>query len=119
MVTLLFSCQSHPEDNLRKKGVQCSRAFAEELKEIRTSEDLKVALPKMRKRFSELAELILEVRNLKEISGNQIPSPEGDALFAELSRLSELPGGRELIELAQREAILRLSSSSRCLEKAS
>lgn len=36
------------------------------------------------------------------------PSMASEELFAELARLYEMPGGRELIEMAQRDAIHRL-----------
>ena len=36
------------------------------------------------------------------------PSPESEQLFIELARLYEMAGGKELIESAQTDAVLRL-----------
>lgn len=80
------------------------------LREIDTKDDLLARLPKIKKGFNHIAELVIEVRAVQEKSPEFLaPSQAGDELFAELARLYEMPGGRALIETAQNDAIQRLT----------
>ena len=82
-----------------------TRKLAIFLHEIDTKEDLQKGLPELKKRFNHFAELIVRVRKLQPKEKKQEPSAASDQLFAELARLYEMPGCRDLIEEAQGEAV--------------
>ena len=75
-------------------------------------EELQAATPYLKKKFNKLANLLLEVRLLQERKPDVFHSNEplegSEALFAELARLYEIPGCREIVEQAQAEAVYRL-----------
>lgn len=67
-------------------------------------------MPRLRKQYLRLAKLAVEARGLKERGADPLgPSPESDELFAEMARLYELPGGKELLVSAQSEALKLLN----------
>lgn len=99
-------------DDLRAEGEAEARALAQILHNIDTKEELQKSLPKIKKRFNKIADLALEVRELKEKSAmpeNRDPSEASDALFVEMARLYEMPGCRDLIEMAQNEAVRQIN----------
>ncbi len=81
--------------------------LTEELKQIDTLEQLEAAIPHLKKRFNEIADVLIEIQKSPNTSFK--PSTEvGDELFAQLARLYEIPGGKQLIERAQIDAIQKL-----------
>jgi len=92
--------------DLRFEGEAQTKKLAEELKRIECKEDLQKALPAIKKRFNKIADLLVAAR---EIEAPELePSFASEQLFVELARLYEMPGGRDLIETAQSEAVCRL-----------
>jgi hypothetical protein len=109
----LVGCSTHTFPDLRKLGeVETGRLVAQ-LEVIETKEELRRALPKLKKRFNKMADLLIQAKELRGKEGVpfQEPSWMSDSLFAEMARLYEIPGGRELIETAQKEAVIRLIRS--------
>jgi nitric oxide reductase activation protein len=97
-------------EDLRAEGDSEVTKLTEILREVETKEDLQAKLPKIKKEYHRIAQLVLEVRQIQEKSPEFLePSQAGDELFAELARLYEMPGCRELIELAQNDAIQKLT----------
>ncbi len=84
------------------------RLLAKELRSIETKEDLQRAIPRLRKRYNRIADLLIEAKNIPchEDEG----SAASEELFVELARIYEMPGGREGIELAESQALQRLQS---------
>jgi hypothetical protein len=107
LLLLLVSCGSPNLEDLRAQAEREVKQLTQVLKAIDTKEDLVRDLPKVRKRFTRIAELAVTVRELPEKSVGE-PMEVGDQLFMELARLYELPGCRELIESAQADAVARL-----------
>lgn len=101
---ILASCSSF--EDLRYEGEIETRKLAAELRVIETKEELQKAVPRLKKRFNRIADLILEARSLQGEEAE--PTAASEELFIELARLYEIAGGRELIESAQADAILRL-----------
>lgn len=99
----LASCGPASITDLRCEGEAQTKKLAQELSQIETKEDLQKAVPKLRKRFKKIAGLLVEARNFPK--GEMEPSEASEQLFAELARLYEMPGGRELVEMAQIEAV--------------
>ncbi|MBX7067693.1 MAG: hypothetical protein K1X28_10745 [Parachlamydiales bacterium] len=108
MLVFLASCGPSTFDDLRFEGEAQTRLLAKELRSIESKEDLQKAIPRLRKRFNKIADLLIEAK--------KVPCQEGDGslaseeLFAELARIYEMPGGREAIELAESQAVQRLQS---------
>ena len=103
ILIFLVSCAGA---NLRSEGESQTRKLADELRSIETREELQRAVPRLKKRFNQIAELLIKARSLPKEGAE--PSFASEELFIELARLYEMPGGRELIESSQREAIARL-----------
>ncbi|MDE3046001.1 MAG: hypothetical protein KGJ02_05090 [Verrucomicrobiota bacterium] len=111
--SLLFltACGPSSWGDIRAEGEAETRKLAYLLHDINTKDQLQKELPRLKKRFNRMADLTLQVRQLKETSPlpeNPEPSQASDQLFAELARLYEMPGCRELIESAQIEALQKL-----------
>lgn len=107
-----LGCAPSSLEELRCEGEAQTKKLARELQEIDTKDELIKALPRLKKRYNRLADLLLEARNFQE-NGNSDPSPASEELFAELARLYEIPGCRESIETAQIEAIRKLDRPQR------
>ena len=108
-IYLVFAgCTPSSIQDLRFQGEAETRRLASELRAIDTTEELSKALPRIKKRYSKLADLLLQTRKF-DSDGSPEPSVASEELFAELARLYEIPGARELIEGAQSEAIRKLS----------
>jgi hypothetical protein len=102
---IFFACSS--SENGYEKGRICMQKLTEELKQIDTLEQLEAAIPHLKKRFNEIADVLIEIQKSPNTSFK--PSTEvGDELFAQLARLYEIPGGKQLIERAQIDAIQKL-----------
>ncbi len=106
MWMILASCGPSTLADLRYEGEAQTKKLAEELRAVESKEDLQRALPELRKRFNKIADLLIEARGFEKEESQ--PSFASEQLFTELARLYEMPGGRELIEGAQLEAVQRL-----------
>lgn len=105
-ILLLTGCSSF--EDLRLQGEAETQKLARELKAIETKEDLQRTIPRLKKRFNKMADLVIEARSFSKEDTK--PSLASEELFIELARLYEMPGGRELIETAQMDAVLRLQN---------
>ncbi len=103
---LLAGCSPSSLEDLRYEGEAQTKKLAAELRSIENKEQLQKAVPRLKKRFVKMAEVLVEARQFPKEEAE--PSMASEELFAELARLYEMPGGRELIELAQSEAIQKL-----------
>lgn len=106
--TLIFlaSCGPATLSDLRYEGEAETRKLAERLRAVESKEDLQRAVPDLRKRFNKIADLLIEARAFPKEESQ--PSFASEQLFSELARLYEMPGGRELIESAELEAVQKL-----------
>lgn len=104
----LVGCSPATLEDLRCQGEAETRRLAKELQGIETKEDLQKALPRIKKRFNRIADLLIEVRKFPNPAPLE-PTEASEALFIELARLYEIPGMREAIEGAEEEAVQRLS----------
>jgi len=106
---LLFGCSSMPEKKIRLEGKKIVRELVAVLKQVENHEELQASTPCLKKKFNKLAALLLQIRFLQEKNKNlsfpDEPLEGSEALFAELARLYEIPGCREMIEQTQAEAV--------------
>ena len=112
-VGILTACAPSSMEDFRNEGERAARAMTRELRQIQTRDDLQAELPALRRKFLQMSDLLLKVRAFRSKHPESIASPPSfasDELFAELSRIYEVPGGQELIESAQLEAIEKLKN---------
>jgi hypothetical protein len=111
---LLSGCSPTSLEDYQKRGQNLSRAFLKELQVIDSREALLLAEPRLKKYFDYFAELIIEAREFQGLSEED--GPGDDTIDQELSlevkkqmlRIVSLEGGQEVLERAQREAMLKL-----------
>jgi hypothetical protein len=103
---LAIACGPTTLPDLRIEGESETKKLAFELRALETKEDLQRAAPKLRKKFNRLAEILIKVSRFSKEAAE--PSFASEQLFVELARLYEIPGGREIIEKAQLEAVQKL-----------
>jgi len=101
----LASCGPATLSDVRYEGEAQTKKLAAELRMIEGKEDLQRASPKLKKRFNKIAELLVLARKFPK--EEMEPSFASEQLFAELARLYEIPGCKELIENAQVDAVQR------------
>lgn len=104
------SCSSSLED-FQKEAEGVCRTLVEELQQVETREDLLKSESKLRHLFDELVEVILTARQYQEKHLDEAPALSNsydERLLEEMMRIYHIEGGREIIERAQREALIRL-----------
>lgn len=105
-------------EDFQHEGESICRDIAKELKNIQTREELVKAAPKLKTQFNKLVDLMMEARAFQQESEEvfdpmRAVSDAGDLLLVELKRIYKLEAGRETIEKAQKEALLRLDAFER------
>jgi hypothetical protein len=121
LLVLLGGCAPDSLEDFRHEGEALLRALTEELQHVQTREELLEAAPKLRSHFAQLADLMIQARQYQQKHPEE-DLPEGDAacsaaLYAELVRIYRIEGGREIVEKAQRESLLRLDAFELALAK--
>jgi hypothetical protein len=119
-ISLGWGCSPNSLKDFHHEGEALSRALASDLREIHTKDDLIKATPLLKKRFEAFVELMIiakeyQQKHLEEEIPEAVLSdlPSGESLFWELKRIYAMEGGRETIEKAQREALIRLDAYER------
>ena len=122
ILIFLSSCQSASLDDFRYEGASQVRLLIEDLKEVESREDLADAAPILKKRFEKIVDLMIQSRAYQqknpglEISFYSSNQALSDSLLEQMKRVYALEGGKECIEKAQREAMLRLDAKEKTLE---
>ncbi len=103
--SLLGACQNSSYAKFKEKGQSKSRLLVEELKMIRTKDQLVEKRQFLRRYFDELYDLNEQVKIYAQNHPSQVLPPLdleakelSDQLKLELLRVSRLDGGREIIE---------------------
>jgi hypothetical protein len=107
-----FSCAPSTIEDLRFEAQKEIKAFVLELRQMETKEELQKALPILRRRFNQIADILLQVKRVEKGEKMITEHNLSEQIFFELARLYEIPGGKEIIESAQVEAIQRLRGIS-------
>jgi hypothetical protein len=106
LFVVFSACAPPTVGDFHREGEAAAKALTEEMRKIQSQDDLRVAIPKLRKNYIRLARLAIAVKDLKESGAEPLmPSQANDELFAEISRLYELPGGKDLLIAAERDAL--------------
>lgn len=117
----LFGCAPSSQKEFQKEGESISRQLLSDLQKIQNTEELIKNQPLLKKRFSDLVDLMIAAREFQEEHQEEIEPAVFDERFnelivIELSRIYQMERGRELIEKAQREPMNRLDLFERKLK---
>jgi hypothetical protein len=117
----LMGCHTTSLEELQGKGAEKIKILLEQLYQIETREDLVKAENDIKKIFESLVDLMIEARILQQKEGEwlftsvSMQEELSYCLLAELKRIYALEGGRECIERAEREAMLRLDAKEKAI----
>lgn len=121
---LLYGCSPNSSEEFHREGKERCRALMGDLVKIENREQLLRAEPHLKRHFESLISLMIEAREFqqKHLEGLEgegaIDENEADArLETELRRIYAIEGGREVVERAQHEALVRLDAYERALAK--
>lgn len=120
---LLCSCSPNSSEEFRQEGEGRCRLLVATLQKIENREQLLLAEPALKKHFERLIDLMIDAREFQEGFGD-VPnenafgeSARTTSLELELRRIYTIEGGREVIERAQQEPLVRLDAYERALAK--
>lgn len=124
LLLLVFSCcQPSSLDDFSHEGAACTRALIKDLQEIQEREDLGKIEPRLKKQFEKLVDIMVQARLYQqkhleeEIAFSIVNVSLSQDLLAEIERVYSIEGGKEVVERAQREAMLRLDAKEKMLSK--
>jgi len=95
------------------EGRALSSDFLKDLKDVRSKEDLKKRESSLRNKYQKLANLILMVQSLEDLSDKDQMNELADELYYEIERIYLLPGCREILEKVQGDALTILEYQSK------
>lgn len=116
---LLQSCQPTSLDEFQYEGACQVELLLKEMEQIETREDLVRMEPVLKKRFEKIAALVIQAKAFQQKNPDLEPLFLGrsillsEALLDEMRRVYTLEGGRESVERAQRESMLKLDAQCR------
>lgn len=109
LIFALAQCSPHSEEDYRQEGRAIMRALTQDLRGIETAEQLIHAEAKLKKKFDRLADLMIEASKSQNDFTEEVATEESVQLKEELRRIYAIERGRECIERAQQEALIRFS----------
>ena len=123
LLILFSSCQPSSFEEFEWEGASCSKSLIKELQGIRNREDLSKAESVLKKHFEKMVNLMIQARVFFQKNpyfepGFSLENQQLNALlFEEMQRVYALEGGKECIEKAQKEAMLRLHAKEKIWTK--
>jgi hypothetical protein len=121
LLLLFCSCSPNSSEEFQREGDARCRLLVIDLQKIEDRQQLLIAETALKKHFESLTDLMIEAREFQqkhleeEIAWEE--SVAGEALEIELRRIYAIEGGREVIERAQQEALVRLDAYEHALMK--
>ena len=117
LLALLFSCSPQTLNDFKYEGEAISKMLVDELKQIRSRDDLIEHASKLQELFDSLVDVIIQAREFKLKhpqasleNGSHKEQSASDQLRFELNRVLHMEGGREVIEKAQEASLNRLDA---------
>lgn len=111
---ILFGCAPNSPKDFCIEGEAKCRELVFLLEKIETREDLVSAEPALKKKFQEMANLLVLAEKYLEkhpgVRGVEINSYNDDLLY-ELKRIYRIPGGKEIMEKVQKEPQIHLDQN--------
>ncbi|MBS0604628.1 MAG: hypothetical protein JSS60_06285 [Verrucomicrobia bacterium] len=124
LLLLLCSCSPNSSEEFQREGEARCRLLTLELMKVENRQQLLRAEPLLKKHFESLITLMIEAREFQQKhvdeALSEIAFVENTAdirLEEELRRIYAIEGGREVIERAQHEALVRLDAYERALAR--
>ncbi len=121
---LFCGCSPNSLEDFQQEGESIIRKLTLDLETIHTREDLNKSLPKLKKKFDCIVDLLIEAKAYKEAHPDEMSMELGEDnfylnvdLMNELKRIYRLEGGKEIIEKTQRESLIRLDAFEKKLQK--
>jgi Tfp pilus assembly protein PilP len=122
LLLVLVGCSPSSLEDFQHEGESLSRKLIKELAQIHNKSELHQAAPQLQKRFEQIVDLMIAARKYQQTHPDEDlmqDSPVSDALVQELKRIYQIEGGRQVIEKAQREALIRLDAFEKSSDKQS
>lgn len=118
----LAGCNPSSLEEYQQEGESISKKMVQDLEKVHSRDDLVRIVPVLEKRFHQLVDLAIEAKKFKETDDAEdiiLDSAKemSDKLRAELNRVYQLEGAKELIEQAEREALFKLDAFERSVAK--
>jgi hypothetical protein len=112
---LIAGCAPTSKEDFQYQGEAICRKLVGELQKVQTREELLKAAPKLKAHFQELVDLMIEARTFEQDHEEEFDvlpqaSEISQQLLVELKRVYKIEAGRETIEKAQKEALLKLGA---------
>lgn len=121
---LLFSCSPNTPEEFGREGEARCRSLASVLSGIENTGQLLRAESELKKHFESLVDLMLEARDFQKRHPddsfwdiNDVGNVASLLLEEQLRRIYALEGGREVIERAQHESLVRLDAWERAMAR--
>ncbi len=120
---VLCGCQPTSLEDFQVEGSSLARVLLRDLRKVESREDLGLLEPILKKDFERMVDLIIQARVFHqknpelEVSFQNVNETLNLSIMEELKRIYEMEGGRECIERAQKEAMLKLDAKEKLLEK--
>ena len=116
LTLILYGCSPSSLEDFQREGEALSRTVIEHLESIESHEELLRAEPTLKKDFEAYVDLIKQAREYQAMHSDEVVSDASidfsvsDELKQQLRRIYAIEGGREIIERAQQEALVRLDA---------
>lgn len=120
---VLLGCSPNSSYEFQREGKALCRTLANDLKKIESRQQLLQEESKLKKHFESLVSLMIEAKEFQQgtdsdlVMDSFLEGEEDRELEAELRRIYAIEGGREVIERAEQEALVRLDAYERALAK--
>lgn len=111
----LCSCTPSSLEDCQQESKKICRTIVEELKSVQTREDLSKKEPKLTTLFNELVDLLIlaqEHQPTQSMECTPFFNPYDEPLLLQMKRMYQIEGGREIIERAQKEALILLDAKT-------
>ena len=108
LLLLLVSCGPNSLEEYRERGEGVTRSLIKEMEGIHSYEDLLAAQAELTRLFKEFAELMVAAKKFQkqgELELTEVNHRLSDCLREEMNRIYRFEGGREMIELYQRDGL--------------
>jgi len=117
VLLLTYGCGPSSSEDFQREGEALSRNLQRQFARISTREDLLSKQSALEHQFQEFVALIIAAREYQDRHPEGVSNstgkkefPMSDRLRLELNRIYKIEGAREIVEAAQKEALIRLDT---------
>lgn len=112
----LGGCSPSSQEDYYREGRRLTQVLIDQLQSVQSHEQLLAIESDLKNTFDDLVALMIQTREFQDQHGEEVleETSEESALLKEvLLRVYAIEGGRELIEKAEQEALIRLDAYER------